>query len=411
MTLLPKTPSVAADWRTRLERLLELTRHEPPADLPLLVREELSLDLSARYAGISIPHPFGKASGQLSCTPAQVEIDVAAGIGFIVLKTVIAEDAGGQASMQAWTVPETRMRVERRSLADGRAGWTVTWKGRGWTGNLEAYLQFFEAPLDAARTADIPVIPSVKYHLPAAGDDFRLDEYHHTTSRLLTVWDRAGCGGPMVLEKDFSPTLAGDDRAQDRAAVLAWLRQVPTLIHRAGGGRVRLGVKVMNALFDDAFQVEMVRTLTLPDSPAAFLIVFNRLFDPDRGVAFGGWELSDRNLRVLDMLFAEQLVLPPLSATGNICSGRMMMEYALRGCENGQIHTFFQVPLSEYIAAHGSRTARALHTLILHPVCGLAVWLRHCYEAGLVEMREHAIHFLDVVDRAPTLHTSLRAAR
>jgi hypothetical protein len=398
---LPTTPLVSPGWRSALDRLRERTGRHPPRDLAALVRAELGIDLTARYAGLTIPHPFGKASGQLSCTVPQVEADVAAGVAFIVLKTVIAEGPAGDRAMEAWTVPERKMRVERRRVPDGREGWTITWKGRGWAGSLQEYLAFVERALDVAREPDVPVIPSVKYHLPGAAESLREDEYRFTTERLLALWERAGCGGDMILEKDFSPTLAGDARAGDRERVLDWLVTAPRMIRAAAGGRVRLGVKVMNALFDDAFQVDMVRVLAERDPPA-FLVVFNRLFDPAAGSAYGGWELSDRNLRVLDALRDVLPSAPPLSATGNICSGRMMFEYARRGCENGQLHTFFQLPLSSYTAAGGSRSARALHTLLLHPTEGLAVWVRHAHERGGLEARNGEVRLLDVVDAART---------
>jgi hypothetical protein len=124
------------------------------------------------------------------------------------------------------------------------------------------------------------------------------------------------------------------------------------------------------------------------------------LFDPDLRIAYGGWDLSERNLRVLDLARKLLPQLPHLSATGNICSGRIMVEYARRGCENGQLHTFFQVPLSEYTAVGGSRTSRALHTLMLHPTEGLAVWLRHICEMGGLDMRDGVVHFLDLADGA-----------
>ena len=72
----------------------------------------------------------------------------------------------------------------------------------------------------------MPVIPSVKYHLPVDLGDVSLSEYEHTTAELLGIWADVGCGGPMLLEKDLSPTLAGDDRATHRATILAWLRNV-----------------------------------------------------------------------------------------------------------------------------------------------------------------------------------------
>lgn len=388
---------VARARRERLDRLASRTRRDPPPNLAALIQDELRVDLAARYGGLEVPHPFGKASGQLSCTVPQVEADVTAGIAFIVLKTVIAEDRTGERSMGDWTVRETRMRVERRRSTGGREGWTVTWKGRGWPGPLAEYLQFFETALSVARAQDVPVVPSVKYHLPVGDEPFRVGEYEHTTRALLAVWARAGCGEEMLLEKDFSPTLAGDRRARERTDILRWLADVPGLVARVAPGRVRVGVKLMNALFDDAFQREMVRAVVeRAEPPAAFLVVFNRLFDPDRGVAYGGFDLSDRNLAVLDALRAgSSFSLPGLCATGNICSGRVMLEYAVRGCESGQLHTFFQLPLSEYTATGGSRTARALHTLLLHPTEGLVAWLWHLNEAGKLEERGGMLHFLD----------------
>ncbi len=74
-----------------------------------------------------------------------------------------------------------------------------------------------------------------------------------------------------------------------------------------------------------------------------------------------------------------------------------MVEYALRGCENGQLHTFFQLPLYCYAASGGSRTARALHTLMLHPDEGLVAWLFHLCEAGQLHAVDGTIRFRDVV--------------
>jgi hypothetical protein len=390
---LPDQPAVSGDRSKRLRTLAAQTRNHPPAHLAALIRDELHVDLSARYGGLSLPHPFGKASGQLSTTIPQVEADVAAGIAFVVLKTVIAEDASGERSMEAWTVRETRMKVEKRTSAAGREGWTVSWKGRGWPGKLAEYLEFFQRSLAIGLGSQVPIIPSVKYHLPLAGERFKEDEYHHTTRALLDVWKTTLGAQPMVLEKDFSPTLAGDDRSRQREAILRWLTEVPRLIDSAAPGEIRIAVKLMNALFDDDFQVQMVRA-ALHARPRPALVLFNRLFDAERKLAFGGFDLSDRNLRVLD-----RVRQTPFSATGNICSGRMMVEYGLRGAENGQLHSFFQLPLSEYLATGGSRTTRALHTLLLHPERGLVIWLWHLNEQGLLPEREGAIHFLDVAKR------------
>ena len=111
--------------RARLERDFERFRGELPRDLAAHVREGYRIDLTARYLGLSLPHPIGKGSGQLSLNQEQLETDRAAGLAFVVLKTVIAQDAAGSRAMDAWAIHETRMRVEKVHSAsglDGRAG-------------------------------------------------------------------------------------------------------------------------------------------------------------------------------------------------------------------------------------------------------------------------------------------------
>jgi hypothetical protein len=120
-----------------------------------------------------------------------------------------------------------------------------------------------------------------------------------------------------------------------------------------------------------------------------FVTYANRLFNPDRefegvrGVAYGGPDLSDRNLRILSALRAGQAdgsmpaTAVELSATGNICSGRMAVEYALRGCTSFQLHTFFQLPPEVYPLKQGTKLERALHLLYFHPEDGFIVWAHH----------------------------------
>ena len=227
---LPDAPSFSVERRARLRSLLHRTRADPPSDIAAIIRDECKIDLATSYGGMTIAHPFGKASGQLSCTMPQVEDDLRAGLAFIVLKTVIAEDSSGAREMAAWTVRDTKMSVESRMSVRGEKGWTVTWTGRGWHGRLADYLAFFGDALRATRDSATVVVPSVKYHLPSHDEEFRRPEYEHTTRQLLDVWTNAGHEDAMVLEKDFSPTLAGDRRSEDKSAIIRWLREVPGLI-------------------------------------------------------------------------------------------------------------------------------------------------------------------------------------
>ena len=371
--------------RAQLARDFERFRAGVPPDFPAYVRETYHIDLSARYLGAPLPHPIGKGSGQLSLNASQLEVDAAAGLAFAVLKTVIAQDEHGTQAMSGWAIHETHMTVEQRAAADGRQGWTVTWKGRGWDRSFDDYLQLVRRAREIERESGTLFIPSVKYHLPRLGEDFRDDEYRYTTRALAQAWGKTA----LLVEVDFSPTLAGDPLADEPEQVLRWVREVPRRVRAVAPYGARVALKLMNARFDDAFQVAMMTAAADADA----LVVFNRLFDGKQGVAYGGWDLSDRNLRVVDAYNAVRRTnrpSPALCGTGNVTSGRMILEYARRGCESIQLHTLFQLPLDEYPATAGSRTQRLLHLLVFEPRDGL---LAAMLDGG-------CSRFLDLVERA-----------
>lgn len=412
------TPRVAGPVAARLREDFERLRYGLPPRLREYCLERYQVDIAGRYAGTPISVPFGKASGQLSLNAAQVRRDAEAGLGFIVLKTAIGESPGGTRTMGEWAIPETRMRVERISGAPGPLwpdshppdGWTVTWKGRGWPDTLARYAAFLESALEAAATGagsaeSVPVVaPSLKLHLPVAPDEpAHREEYAHSLGSLVEAW-RRHLPLPMPVEKDFSPTLAGDWRSTEKERVLRWLRETPDLlVESVPPGSIRPGIKLMNAAADLEFQVEMMRAVTAgPSTPPAFLVYANRLFDPDRefegvrGAASGGPDLALRNLAALAMASRERErgTMPPLpevSATGDIQSGRRACEYALLGATSCQMHTLFQLPDGEFAARMRNKSAAVLHHLVFHPESGLLAWLLH-FSAQLGS----TVHWLDL---------------
>ncbi|MGZ8398302.1 MAG: hypothetical protein ACXWWN_04615 [Gemmatimonadales bacterium] len=389
--------------RARLERDFERFKRELPRDFADYIRDAYRIDLTARYLGRTLPHPIGKGSGQLSLSLEQLETDRAAGLAFVVLKTVIAEDSTGDRSMGAWAVHETRMKVERRRSGGDREGWTVTWKGRGWDRSFGDYLELVRAAADFTRSGKIVVVPSVKYHLPRLGEPFRTEEYRHTTQGLCRAWGAE----ELPLEKDFSPTLAGNELADEKEQILRWLREVPGQVRAASDTTpIRVALKLMNARFDDTFQLEMLKAAGSADA----LVVFNRLWDPESAVAYGGFDLSDRNLRVLEAARHGGLRMPPLTGTGNVCSGRLIVEYARWGCESVQLHTFFQLPLSEYPASGGSRPQRALHALLFEPGDGLIGSMLDLEADGTLERRGGELKFLDLQGSTKTRNPDSRNA-
>jgi hypothetical protein len=380
-------PAPAESFRRRVEADYDRFRDALPEDLTTYVADRYGIDLRGEYAGRTIRNPFGKASGQLSLNARQVRRDAEGGLGFVVLKTVIARDETGAQRMAGWAIPETRMRVERVAGPAGE-GWTVTWKGRGWSESFAAYCDLFREAISVGRERGMAVAPSVKYHLPAGEEPYHAAEYRYTTRALQAVWLGTE-SGPMPLEKDFSPTLAGDERSREKERILGWLRRVPDLI-RSSADRpgLSLGIKLMNARFEAEFQVEMLRAaVDGPEQPPDFLVYANRLFDPERefegvrGAAYGGPELSARNLRSLGLAQvaaqagAFRRPLPPISATGDILTGRRAAEYGLLGAMSCQLHTAFQLPDTEFAARTRNKSAAVLHHLLFHPEHGLLVTL------------------------------------
>ena len=192
------------------------------------------------------------------------------------------------------------------------------------------------------------------------------------------VASAAGDGADLrCVAQHFGQRHQGDHRhahAAHQAKILEWLRTVPGLIPRAAPGRVTVGLKLFNALFDVDFQLQMLNAVdaALPgDDRADFLVYANRLFDPVRtfeektGVAYGGPDLSDRNLAVLEQSLSSRLREPgepgrpplPISATGDIHSGRIAAEYLLRGASSFQMHTLFQLP--SWMVLRGCVTGRS----------------------------------------------------
>ena len=385
------TLKLGARHAESLREDFEKLRAGLPHPIEAYIRSTYDVDLTSVYGGLKIKNPFGKASGQLSLARHQVEKDAQGGLGFVVLKTVIAQNRTGEQSMREWAIPETRMHVERIRGRSGEDGWTVTWKGRGWYESFEAYRTLFREALGVGKAAGMVVAPSVKYHLPTPEENsWKEEEYTYTTAALVETWQEAQGDLPMPLEKDFSPTLAGSERATQQAKILEWLRRVPGLIHRAAPRRVRAGLKVFNTLFPDDFQVQALRGIEAAppgEDRADFLVYANRLFDPAKefegklGVAYGGPDLSDRNLAVLERFLSapgtagEPAQALPLSATGDIHSGRIAAEYLLRGASSFQMHTLFQLPDSEFMMRSGGKTEKVLHHLLFHPREGFVAWI------------------------------------
>jgi len=134
------------------------------------------------------------------------------------------------------------------------------------------------------------------------------------------------------------------------------------------------------------------------------------MWDAGKGVAYGGYDLSERNLRILKTAREAGVSGPPLVGTGNVCSGRAILDYARLGCESVELHTFFQLPLSEYPAEEGSRTQRALHALVFHPRNGLIAGMLELEAQGVLERQQGELRFLDLASPSESITARSRGS-
>ena len=87
------------------------------------------------------------------------------------------------------------------------------------------------------------------------------------------------------------------------------------------------------------------------------------------------------------------------AATGDIGSGRIAVEYALRGCTSFQIHTLFQLPAAEYPMRSGTKVQKALHRLYFDPNDGFIVWMLHAAKRLELIADDGVVRFLDLARR------------
>jgi hypothetical protein len=370
----------------------------PSDDLNHAVRRKYGVDLSGSYAGIITGHPFGKASGQLSLSEKHVASDRQNGLSFTVLKSAVGVTEDGEVGIDEWRRSAPKMVTERRVAGDGREGWTVTWKGRGWDRSYQAYVELYEKSLRG--NPGYVVIPSLMVDV---NDRARATEQvAYCAGKLVEIHNTVSPGWDFLIEIDISPTLTLLTDKDNRKSFVDFVTTSVAAFRDGLPGSGKFIVKLPNAGYGAEYQLEMVKaSLESAGDKLAGTIIGNRLFDRSTtfegqtGIAYGGWDLSNANLATLDIMIPKDMRIP-LVGTGNICSGRMMAEYGLRGCTSGQIHTFFQLPPDAYRAptGEGGRIWRALRQLVFDTSDGLISVMLKLEKAGFLRRTEdHVLRF------------------
>jgi len=399
---------LSPDTIHRLGHDMDRLGPQTATDLSDYISQNYKIDLSCSYAGIEIPHPFGKGAGQLSMSPDHVRSDFENGLAFTVMKSAVGITEDGDVGIDAWEKSAPKMVVEKRRAMDGRDGWTVTWKGRGWDRGFDAYEQFYKSVIGEHGSGYF-VVPSLM--VDVTNLDRAIEQVKHCMGRLVDTHASTNSPIPFITEIDISPTLNLLPGTENDDTFREFIRNSVGAFYIGLPEPHKFVVKIPNAGRGAEFQVQLIRdSVDEGKDRIAGVIIANRLFDPEgefegqRGIAYGGWDLSDANLETLDLLLKSDLKIP-LIATGNICSGRMMVEYALRGCMSGEIHTFFQLPPESYRAQKGSggRVWRSLRELMFHPDDGLIAVMKKLRQSGHLRDKNEMLYFKDLPGIYPDL--------
>jgi hypothetical protein len=369
-------------------------------NLSKYIIDKYSIDLTTDYVGIKLPHPFGKAAGQLSMSGKHVLSDRMNGLAFTVLKSAVGVTMSGDLGISDWALPAPKMRLNRRIARDGREGWTVVWRGRAWTKSFDAYLELYRESL--SQNPGYVVIPSLIFDI--TNPDRAIKQGLYCIPKLYEVYLKISPAFQFLMEVDISPTLFFLPDSNDPDKVMNW---VLTSVRAAKEGLpegVKCVVKLTNADRGAEYQLEMAqKALEVGGNKVSGLLIGNRLFDHNgefegkKGIAYGGFDLSNANLATLDLIKKAGIDIP-LVATGNIHSGKMMCEYAIRGCLSGEMHTFFQLPSNAYRTPVKGlpRQWVALKELMFHPDDGLLAVMLKLERSGLLERRDGVLRFSDM---------------
>ena len=236
------------------------------------LRATYGLDDERLVRGYVRSEPLGQGLGPaLAQSSPRSRRPSSEGLGFVVLKTVIAQDAAGAQAMAAWAIKESRMVAEPITSREPARGAGRSPGGAGMVAIVRRLPRARPRGSRAGPRRGMLVVPSVKYHLPGSRRDT-------LAGRGISAYDRCsrstpGSKGasplPLILEKDFSPRSPAPTWPRRGATVLDWLQRVPGLIRTAAPGAVRLGLKLFNSLDDDDFQLAMLRRSTPRTGPTS----------------------------------------------------------------------------------------------------------------------------------------------
>ncbi|MCX7705173.1 MAG: hypothetical protein N2115_02805 [bacterium] len=353
----------------KLEELSHYFLHyDIPENFSQIVRDELNLDIHARYGPLKLKNPVLVAPGQMTVSLKQIQMIKQAGFSGCVLKSVVAEDDKGNCSMIKLRKRPTRVETVYDDYDENGEFPIIHWDGGLDTRNLEEYLEFASQAI-RLNSLDFPIIASLLGHLPSYGEDFIEDEWIYTTKRLYDA-------GYRIFEIDFCPFLKEHDELMNQKTILMWYKSIPGIMKRVFRD-IFVFPKILNLDYGVEFQLKMVEASI--EGSADGVVIANRVYKKEFGCAHGGKELKQRNL--IQIKNAHQCFPDvEISGTGGIYRGTHIIEYLDAGAKNVQVLSFLMGKVKRPFEKKGNKFQQVFFKLMLDANDG--------YLACLLKQRE-----------------------
>jgi hypothetical protein len=348
------------DKQRKLVDLHEYYSTNPvPKNLSEIIRIETGVDLTSDYLG-RLKNPILVAPGQMTVELSQIELIKNAGFAGCVLKSVVGEAQDGSCSMISQRKKPSYIRTfyEPDDVKEKRP--IIHWDGRCDPRTLEEYEKFaFNAEVKFM-DGNFRTYASILCHLPRPGEDFKEDEWIHTTEVLFDA-------AQNCLEIDFCPFLSSDNVTDDRENVLRWYRTCPWMMKSTDF--VKVAPKLLNLDFGLDYQVAMAEASR--EGGADGVVVANRIYKPEYESGHGGEELRQRNLEQVRAIKNRNWDFP-VSATGGIYNGYHVYEYLKAGADCVQLLSFIMGKVSiPFAKTDGNKFDQVFHKIMLDPNDGL----------------------------------------
>jgi dihydroorotate dehydrogenase len=348
------------------KKLRELNEYylENPIDekFPEIVKDQLGIDLRAKYGNFILTHPVLVAPGQLTREKWQIERIKKAGYSGCVLKSLVGEDENGNCSMIEYRKKMTYLKTVYEEFDKEGAFPVIIWDGRADNRSMEEYLNFAKDVFNF-NDSNFLIVASILCHLPEPGEKFKEEEWIYTTKKLYEI-------GYRIFEIDFCPGLKNEKEIVMKENILRIYREIPQIIKKISS-EISVFPKILNLDYGIDFQVKIVEEAIKGKSDG--VIIGNRIFRKDINSAWGGSILRERNLKVIKEV---KRAFPDfsISGTGGIYTGRDILNYLRAGSDNVQILSYILGKVKKpFIKQKGDKFEKVLYELFFNPENGFLV--------------------------------------